>query len=109
MASFKNFFTRKQLNVNAAPINFVRADTFPPGAEGFAPVPTKADPVQFPLHNPVVNFVPLRASQPGMVNQGLALASQPPQGFTFDGVIMQSLIDPSEYPGAYPGLDSEDA
>lgn len=107
--SFKSFFTRKQLNVNAAPINFVRADILVPGAEGFAPVPTKQDPVQFPLHNPVVNFVPLRASQPGLVNQGLALVNDPAQGFPFDGVIMQTLINPDEYPNVYPALaDDED-
>lgn len=101
-----HFWTRRQLNVNAAPINFVRADILVPGAEGFAPVPTKQDPVQGNIHNPVVNFVPLRASQPGMVNQGLALANQPVQGFPFDGVIMQSLINPEEYPNVYPGLDN---
>lgn len=103
-----NFHTRRRLNVNAAPINFVRADILVPGAEGFAPVPTHADPRQFNIHNDVTKFVPLRASQPGMVNQGLALVNSPAQGFTFDGVIMQSLIDPNEYPNLYPALTDEE-
>lgn len=106
--SFKNFFTRRQHNVNAAPINFVRADILVPGAEGFAPVPTHADPVQFPLHNPVVDFVPLRASQPGMVNQGLALVDNPYQGFPFDGVVLQSLVDPNNYQNIYPALAEDE-
>lgn len=103
-----NFFTRRRLNVNAAPINFVRADILVPGAEGFAPVPTKQDPVQGNVHNPVVNFVPLRASQPGMVNQGLALVNAPLQGFPFDGVIMQTLVDPDNYPNIYPSLQEDE-
>ena len=103
-----SFFTRRRLNVNPAPINFVRADILVPGAEGFAPVPTHQDPVQGNIHNAVTNFVPLRASQPGLVNQGLALVNQPLQGFPFDGVIMQSLVNPENYPNLYPGLDSED-
>jgi hypothetical protein len=103
-----NFFTRRRMSVNAAPISFVRANILVPGAEGFAPVPDFQDPVQFPLVNPVTRFVPIRASQPGLVNQGLALTNNPAQGFPFDGIIMQSLINPSEYPDVYPGLDEED-
>lgn len=104
-----NFFTRRRLSVNAAPISFVRADILVPGAEGFAPVPDFQDPVQAPVQSPVTRFVPLRASQPGMVNQGLALVNSPYQGFPFDGVIMQSLINPDEYPNVYPALaDDED-
>jgi hypothetical protein len=104
-----NFFTRRRLNVNPAPVNFVRADILVPGAEGFAPVPTQANPVQYPLVNPVTSFVPLRASQPGLVNQGLALPNDPLQGFPFDGVITQTIINPDNYPNLYPALaDDED-
>ena len=105
--SYLNFFTRKRKSVNAAPISFVRADILVPGAEGYAPVPDFADPVQFPLVNPVTSFVAFRASQPGMVNQGLALVNDPAQGFPFDGVIMQGLIDPDEYPNVYPALQED--
>jgi hypothetical protein len=103
-----NFFTRKRYNLNPAPVHFVRADILVPGAEGFAPVPSEADPVQFPLVNPVTRFVPFRASQPGLVNQGLALVDSPAQGFPFDGVITQNLVSPDEYPSVYPALAEEE-
>jgi hypothetical protein len=100
-----HFFTRKRHRINAAPIHFVQADVLIPGAESFAPLPTHADPEQYKISNYLTAFTPLRAWQPGLVNQGLALVDAPVQGFPYDGIVTQDLIDPNNYPNVYPGIN----
>ena len=102
-----NFWTRKRHKINPAPVTFVQGDILTPGAEAFAPVPDQANPIFQPLVNAVTFCGDFLASQPGLVNQGLALVDSPVQGFPYDGVVMQGLVDPNNYPNIYVGMGGE--
>ena len=97
--SVLSFFTRRRHpNPTQGNTQFVQADTFLPGAEGFSAESIVGDPLYMTRVFPQWNFFSFEVTQVPMVFQELSLPGAPPQGFPFGGMRSTNLISPDQYP-----------